>query len=53
MSAQLSDALDNMYDARVPGTWAKISWLSSSLGFWFTELLQRHAQFSSWIFDGR
>lgn len=53
MSAQLNDALDNMYDARVPGAWVKVSWISASLGFWFTELLQRHQQFFSWIFDGR
>lgn len=53
MSAALQDALDNMYDARVPTAWAKISWLSSSLGFWFTEMLLRQEQFFSWIFDGR
>jgi dynein heavy chain len=53
MSATLSDALDNMFDARVPTAWREISWLSSSLGFWYTELLLRQAQFYSWIFDGR
>merc|ERR1712166_1339996 len=53
MSAQLQDALDNMYDARVPNAWLAISWLSSSLGFWYTEMLLRQEQFYSWIFDGR
>jgi dynein heavy chain len=53
MSSTLQDALDNMYDARVPTAWQGISWLSSSLGFWYTELLLRQAQFYSWIFDGR
>merc|ERR1711937_953193 len=42
-----------MYDARVPPLWAAKSWLSSTLGFWFTELLNRHSQFYSWVFDGR
>merc|ERR1712166_1319566 len=53
MSDQLRSALDSMYDARTPPEWAAISWLSSSLGFWYTELLLRQAQFFSWIFDGR
>jgi dynein heavy chain len=42
-----------MFDARVPNAWHKISWDSSTLGFWFTELLERHTQFHTWIFEGR
>lgn len=53
MSDAGRDALNNMYDARVPKAWASISWSSPSLGFWFTELCDRHAQFKSWCFDGR
>jgi dynein heavy chain len=53
MSDALRDALDNMYDARVPTAWAAISWTSATLGFWFTELIDRNAQFHSWCFQGR
>lgn len=50
MSEQLRDALDNIFNARVPHMWLRGSWVSSSLGFWFTELLERNAQFSGWCF---
>ncbi|KAM8851323.1 dynein axonemal heavy chain 8-like isoform 4-T8 [Spinachia spinachia] len=53
MSENLRDALDNIFDARVPNLWRKISWESSTLGFWFTELLERNKQFSGWVFIGR
>ncbi|CAK9824517.1 Dynein axonemal heavy chain 8 [Anthophora retusa] len=53
MSEELRDALDNIYDARVPKVWKAKSWESSSLGFWFTELLDRNRQFSTWLFSGR
>ncbi|KAK3736698.1 hypothetical protein QZH41_011488 [Actinostola sp. cb2023] len=53
MSENLRDALDNMFDARIPELWKKISWESSTLGFWFTELIERNTQFSAWLFQGR
>lgn len=53
MSENLRDALDNMFDARVPTNWKKISWESATLGFWFTDLLDRNQQFSTWLFEGR
>jgi len=53
MNDVLRDALDCMYDARIPLYWMKISWESSTLGFWFTELLERNQQFHTWLFSGR
>nr|XP_048312992.1 dynein axonemal heavy chain 5 [Myodes glareolus] len=53
MSENLRDALDCMFDARIPARWKKASWVSSTLGFWFTELLERNCQFTSWVFNGR
>ncbi|ELU05307.1 hypothetical protein CAPTEDRAFT_162628 [Capitella teleta] len=53
MSENLRDALDNMYDARIPNTWKRISWQSATLGFWFTDLLDRNNQFRAWLFEGR
>ncbi|KAJ9594442.1 hypothetical protein L9F63_014127 [Diploptera punctata] len=53
MNEALRDALDNIYDARVPTKWKRGSWASSTLGFWYTELLERNSQFSNWCFQGR
>lgn len=53
MNEQLRDAFDNIYDARVPKIWLRGSWSSSSLGFWFTELIERNIQFHNWCFKGR
>ncbi|XP_050311595.1 dynein axonemal heavy chain 8 [Anthonomus grandis grandis] len=53
MSESLGDALDNIYDAKVPFIWRRGSWEANTLGFWFTELIERDAQFRSWCFGGR
>ncbi|CAK1540075.1 unnamed protein product [Leptosia nina] len=53
MNEALRDSLDNIYDAKVPNIWLKSSWSSSTLGFWFTEFLERNIQFSTWCFQGR
>lgn len=51
MNEQLRNALDNIFDARVPDVWKRSSWESSTLGFWFTELLDRNKQFSTWLYQ--
>ncbi|CAB3374843.1 Hypothetical predicted protein [Cloeon dipterum] len=53
MSSALKESLDAMYDARIPARWQKMSWESTTLGFWFTELLERDFQFRKWIANGR
>eukprot|EP01135_Chromosphaera_perkinsii_P010177 Nk52_evm43s2039 gene=Nk52_evmTU43s2039 len=53
MNEKLRDALDCLYDARIPAAWLAISWESSTLGFWFSDLVARAEQFTRWLFDGR
>ena len=53
MSDTLRGLLDAMYDARVPEIWERMSWQSTTLGFWYTELLERDSQFRRWCFMGR
>lgn len=53
MNEKLKDAFDNIYDARLPNIWKRGSWESSTLGFWFTELLERDKQFRTWCFEVR
>ncbi|XP_022239106.1 dynein heavy chain 8, axonemal-like [Limulus polyphemus] len=53
MNENLRDVLDSIYDTKVPEIWKHISWESTTIGFWFTELLERNTQFSSWIFEKR
>ncbi|CAD5118803.1 DgyrCDS7483 [Dimorphilus gyrociliatus] len=53
MSDQLKDAFNSIYDAKIPLQWIRISWESSTLGFWFSELLDRHEHLTSWLKSGR
>ncbi|CAF0729412.1 unnamed protein product, partial [Didymodactylos carnosus] len=49
MNEELRDALDRMYDAKIPSVWLKLSWESSTLGAWFSDLYQRNEQYRSWL----
>ncbi|XP_041986842.1 dynein axonemal heavy chain 5 [Aricia agestis] len=53
MSQGLRESLDAMYDARIPQQWSKVSWESATLGFWYTELLERELQYRIWLRNGR
>ncbi|XP_039763737.1 dynein heavy chain 5, axonemal [Pararge aegeria] len=53
MSQGLRESLDAMYDARIPQQWLKVSWESATLGFWYTELLEREQQYRAWLRNGR
>ena len=53
MSEELQTALNSLYDARVPPRWVKASWPSPTLGFWFTDFIERHKQLHTWLWQGR
>jgi len=55
MTPEIVDALDALYDARVPKEWiydalgGEISWIIPVLGQWFGSLQDRCAQLSNWL----
>jgi len=53
LSADLVEALDALYDGRVPPQWTAKSWESSGMGTWFTGLVQRYEQLRKWLDSGR
>jgi dynein heavy chain len=53
LSGDLIQALDSLFDGRIPSLWLKKSWEAASLGSWFTGLLARHAQLEKWLLNGR
>lgn len=57
MTADLVDAIDRVFDFRVPVKWqfqagAEISWLTPTLGGWIKGLIDRHYQLNSWLCKG-
>jgi len=59
MTGELVDAMNEMFAAKVPKPWLftpggdEFSWLSPTLGLWFTSLLARDAQDREWLSSGR
>ena len=59
MTPELMEDLNMIYDARIPRSWthdpsgAEISWLVPNLGGWFTGLIDRVQQLSTWLEHGR
>lgn len=49
MTEDLQDALDCIYDARVPKRWLAISWDLNNLGLWLQDLSKRCGQYSEWL----
>eukprot|EP00761_Pharyngomonas_kirbyi_P000786 gb/GECH01000787.1/.p1 GENE.gb/GECH01000787.1/~~gb/GECH01000787.1/.p1 ORF type:complete len:1788 (+),score=484.11 gb/GECH01000787.1/:1-5364(+) len=52
MSEELEDALNSLYDARVPKRWVKISWYCPIFAYWWSNFLRRIDQFQSWLEQG-
>lgn len=53
LSGDLIDALDALFNARIPATWLSKSWEAATLGNWFTGLLRRFDQLIKWVNSGR
>merc|ERR1719446_286998 len=53
MTADLQDALNCIFDARVPPKWIAKSWKSPTLGLWFGNLVNRTAELQTWLQNGR
>jgi dynein heavy chain len=53
LAGDLIQALDSLYDARIPPVWLKKSWEAATLGSWFSGLIARHAQLDKWVNSGR
>lgn len=53
LSGDLIQALDCLYDARIPPVWLRKSWEAATLGNWFMGLTGRFNQLDKWISTGR
>ena len=53
MTANLQEARDSIYDAKVPPRWEIVSWPSPTMGMWFEEVLSRQRQLDSWTKEDR
>jgi len=53
LAGPLIDALDALFDARIPANWTAISWEAGTLGVWFVGMQQRYDQLFKWLNSGR
>jgi len=59
MTPDIVDAINMIYDGRVPKNWCydptgvEISWLTPSLMSWISGLINRHYQLTNWVFKER
>jgi len=53
LSSNLIDAMNALYDARVPKLWTEVSWTAPTLGVWFPSLVARYEQWDRWLKQGR
>jgi dynein heavy chain len=55
MTPQIVDAIDSIFDGKVPNFWiydsteSEISWLKPSFGLWFESLMERNQQLNTWL----
>jgi dynein heavy chain len=59
MTPDILDAINSIFDAKVPNTWlydpsgAEISWILPTLGSWSASLVDRNKQLYDWLNNGR
>ncbi|EPY37075.1 dynein heavy chain [Strigomonas culicis] len=53
LTPALQDALDFLYDARVPPQWVAVGWPSPNISLWMAEVVRRYEQLNSWAVNGR
>ena len=53
MNDLLYNAMNSIYDGRIPQHWRKISWPASGLREWFDQVKLRYDQYAKWIETGR
>ncbi|OHS96678.1 Dynein heavy chain family protein [Tritrichomonas foetus] len=53
MNDLLYNAMNSLYDGRIPQHWRKISWPAVGLKDWFDQVKLRYDQYAKWIETGR
>ena len=53
LAGDLINALESLFNAKIPANWLPKSWDAGTLGMWFNGLLQRHEQLQKWLNVGR